>query len=214
MSDKANIKSTILSRIESSEDHSVFFIGDFLEIAPMETVRKVLLQARMLGLLSHVAQGIYVKPMHSRFGEVPIPLESIAKAIAERDHVQIMPTGTTAANILGLSTQIPMTLSYQTTGSSRTVKVGKRAIKFQHAAPRNFAYKGKTIPLAVQAIREIGEKNMGDGERSKLHVYMSKAGDKDTYKGDVLLAPAWIQSILKPIIKKIEEEGNETLASI
>lgn len=214
MAGGANIKSLILSRIADSEEHSVFFISDFAELAPVETVRKVLRQACELGLASHLSQGIYVKPMHSRFGEVPPPLEVVAKAIAQRDHAQIMPTGATAANMIGLSTQVPMTLCYQTTGSSRTVKVGRRTIKFQHAVPRNFAYRGTTIPLAVQAVREIGQDNLGDEGLSKLYDYMSKSPDKDTFKTDVLLAPVWIQNILKPIIKHLEESENEALAAI
>lgn len=207
-----NIKSAILNRIEQSPEHSVFFINDFLELAPMETVRKVLMQARLLGLVSHVAHGIYVKPMKSRFGEVPPPLEIIAKEIAKRDHVQIMPTGNTAANILGLSTQVPMIVSYLTTGSSRTVKIGKGAIKFRHAAPRNFAYKGMTVPLIVQALKEIKRENVGNGELSAIFHYLSKAQDEETFTNDILLAPQWIQNIVKPMIKKLKE--NDTLAAV
>ena len=114
-----NIKTTILNRIKRSPEHSVFFLTDFARITSLETVRKVLSQACDAGLLTHIAHGIYVKPMMSRFGEVPIPLEKIAEEIAARDHVQIMPTGSTAANMLGLSTQVTMTVSYITTGVKR-----------------------------------------------------------------------------------------------
>lgn len=76
-----SIKSAILRRIEESPEHSIFFINDFVELGSMETVRKVLQQARLLGLVSHVAHGIYVKPMQSRFGEVPPPLEKSPKRL-------------------------------------------------------------------------------------------------------------------------------------
>ena len=64
-----------------------------------------------------------------------------------------MPTGSTAANILGLfdTNTDGGVLPYNR--SSRTIKIGKRAIKFRHAAPRNFAYEGTTIPLVVQALK-------------------------------------------------------------
>ena len=84
-----------------------------------------------------------------------MPLEEIAEEIAVRDHVQIMPTGSTSANILGLSTQVTMTASYLTTGASRDIKIGNRLIRFRRAAPRNFAYKGKTVALIVQAFKEL-----------------------------------------------------------
>lgn len=196
------IKSTIFKRLKESPDNTVFFLNDFSELGSTETVRKVMLQARLQGLISHLCHGIYLKPMRSRFGEIPPPLENIAEAIAERDHVKIMPTGSTAANILGLSTQVPMIVSYLTTGSSRSIPIGKRVIQFKHAAPRNFAYKGKTIPLIVQALKELGKANVNEHILSALSSYMEKAPDRDTYTSDILLAPAWIQAIVKPLIKK------------
>ena len=192
-----NIKTTILNRIERSPEHSIFFLNDFARITSLETVRKVLSQACDTGLLTHVAHGIYVKPMMSRFGEVPIPLEKIAEEIAARDHVQIMPTGSTAANMLGLSTQVTMTVSYITTGASREIKIGNRSIRFRRAAPRNFAYKGRTIPLIVQAFKELGKDNIRENELSAISRYMSMANDKETFTEDILLAPMWIQNLIK-----------------
>lgn len=205
-----SIKAKIFKRLEESTEHSVFFLNDFAELGSVETIRKVLQQACMAGVISHLSHGIYIKPMKSRFGEVPPSLDTIAQEIAERDHVKIMPTGNTAANIIGLSTQIPMSASYLTTGSSRTINIGNRRVKFRHAAPRNFAYKGSTIPLIVQALKDLGENNVNESTLSSLLRYMSKAKDSDTFSNDILLAPAWIQSAIRPIIKK----HNETLATV
>lgn len=196
------IKATIFKRLEESPGNTVFFLNDFSELGSLETVRKVMFQARLQGLITHLCHGIYLKPMRSRFGEVPPSLEKIAEAIAERDHVEIMPTGSTAANILGLSTQVPMIVSYLTTGSSRRIPIGKRVILFRHAAPRNFAYRGKTIPLIVQALKELGKANVNEHALSALSSYMGKAQDSDTFESDILLAPAWIQAIVKPLIKR------------
>lgn len=205
-----SIKAKIFKRLEESPEHSVFFLNDFVELGSVETVRKVLLQACMMGVISHLSHGIYIKPLKSRFGEVPPSLDAIAKEIAERDHVKIMPAGNTAANIIGLSTQIPMSASYLTTGSSRTINIGNRRIKFRHAAPRDFAYKGMIIPLIVQALKDLGEGNVDENTSSSILRYMSNAKDWDTFSEDLLLAPAWIQSVIKPIIKK----RNETLATV
>lgn len=204
LSSKAEtIKSTLFARLEESPGNTIFFLNDFSELGSTETIRKVLLQARLQGLIAHLSHGIYIKPMQSRFGEVPPPLEKIAEAIAERDHVEIMPTGSTAANILGLSTQVPMAVSYLTTGSSRSIPIGKRVIRFKHAAPRNFAYRGKTIPLIVQALRDLGKPNINEQTLSILSSYIEKATDRNTFEADILLAPAWIQTKIKPLIKKI-----------
>lgn len=199
------IKETILRRIEEAAYHSVFFIGDFTEFGSAETVRKALKEASEKGLVEHIAHGIYAKPMTSRFGKVPVPLEIVAIEIAARDNVQILPTGLTAANILGISTQIPLSVSFITTGSSRIINVGNRKIGFRHAAPRNFNYQGSTIPLIVQAFRELTEQNIGEQEISAVAKYLGKAPDKELLSKDLSNAPMWIQRIIKPLITKLEE---------
>lgn len=199
---KGDIKANILKRIEESPENSVFFLSDFSSEGAIESVRKIFLYARMTGLLTHLTHGIYIKPKKSRFGIVPPPLELIAHEIAERDHVKIIPSGYTAVNLLGLSTQVPMTLSYLTTGSTREVVIGTRSIKFKHAAPKNFSANGMTVPLVIQALKELGKENIGPNEITALKAYISQAPDKDKIPTDLLLAPQWIQKIVKPLIIK------------
>ena len=196
------IKSEVLKLIDESPDNAIFFLGDFAELGSVETIRKIFVQARLQGLVKQLAHGIYIKPMLSKFGEVPPSLDEIAKAIATRDCVEIMPTGSTATNLLGLSTQVPMVVSYLTTGSSRNIQIGNRVIKFKHAAPKNFAFKGKTMPLIVQALREFGKENIDNNILSALSLYLEKAPDKKHFESDILLAGAWIQSIVKSLLKK------------
>ena len=199
---EGTIKAAVLKQIEESPDNAIFFLGDFAELGSVETIRKIFVQARLQGIVKQLAHGIYIKPMLSKFGEVPPSLDDIAKAIAIRDSVEIMPTGSTATNLLGLSTQVPMSVSYLTTGSSRNIRIGNRVIKFKHAAPKNFAFKGKTMPLIVQALREFGKENIDNTILSALSLYLEKAPDKKHFESDILLAPAWIQSIVKSLLKK------------
>ena len=195
------IKDRIFEQIQASPAHSVFFIKDFSALGSTITIRKALQEATERGMLEHIAHGIYVKPMQSRFGIVPVPLEVVASEIAKRDNVQIMPTGETAANIIGISTQIPMVVSFLTTGSSRSIQVGNRSIQFRHAAPRNFAYAGTTVPLIVQAFKSIGKDNVTSSDLSAAKSYMLKSPDKPVLEEDLLIAPEWIRSVLKTQLK-------------
>lgn len=204
-------KAIIYRRFKESPGNTLFCYNDFSEYGSTETIRKIFYQACLEGLIKQHCHGIYVKPMQSRFGEVPPSLESIAFAIAERDCARIMPTGGMAANILGISTQVQMQVAFLTTGTSRKVPVGKSFIHFRHAAPKNFAYKGKTMPLIVQAFREIGKQNVNDDVISAVSSYIQRAKDRDVLIEDIQLAPVWIQTILKPIIKLY---SNETLATV
>lgn len=205
---RGHIKKCIMSIIENCEPHSIFFISDFVDIGSPETIRKIFFQATEDGTLERVGQGIYVKPKESRFGRVPVSVEKIAQKIADRDKCQILPTGSTAANMIGLSTQVPMNQSYITTGSTRTIVFGKRKLNFRHASPKNFASKGKVIPILIQGMREVGENNMTDMQYTAIKNFIEKTPDKYLNE-DLLLAPTWIQKIIKRLI---QPKGNETLA--
>ncbi len=193
------IKNSIMKKIEEVVPHSIFFISDFINIASPETIRKVFFQAVKEGILERVGQGIYVKPKGSRFGNVPVSLEKIAQEIAVRDRCEILPSGSTAANIVGLSTQVPMNLSYITTGSTRTIAIGKRKLNFRHASPKNFACKGTVVPMLIQALKEVGEYNLTDSQYAAIRNFIEKTPDRYLNE-DLLLAPMWIQRIVKNLI--------------
>ncbi|MBD5230064.1 MAG: hypothetical protein HDS69_08545 [Bacteroidales bacterium] len=198
--ERGNIKYTVMRNIDESQPHSIFFISDYAYLGSPETIRKILHEATINGVLEKAGHGIYIKPKVSRFGNVPVPLEKIAKEIADRDKCEILPSGSTAANLTGLSTQVPMNLSYITTGSTRTINIGTRKIFFRHASPKNFAAKGRVVPLLIQGLREIGEENISRAEQDALRQFIDK--HQDPYlQEDLQLAPAWIQRLIKKLIQ-------------
>lgn len=197
---RGNIKDSVMRSIDESQPHSIFFISDYADLGAAETVRKILYEATITGVLEKAGHGIYIKPKVSRFGKVPVPLEKIAGEIADRDKCEILPTGATAANLIGLSTQVPMHLSYITTGSTRTIKIGERKISFRHASPKNFASKGRVMPLLIQGMREIGEENISGSNFEALRRFIDK--QQDPYlQEDLRLAPVWIQKIIKKLMQ-------------
>ena len=199
--ERGNIKHYVMKSIDESQPHSIFFISDYADLGAAETIRKILHEATITGVLEKAGHGIYIKPKISRFGKVPVPLEKIAREIADRDKCEIRPTGSTAANLIGLSTQVPMNLSYITTGSTRTIKIGDRKISFRHASPKKFAAKGSVIPLLIQGIKEVGAKNISGVEYEAIKLFIDK--QQDPYlQEDLPLAPAWIQRIIKKLMQE------------
>lgn len=199
--ERGNIKHNVMRSIDESQPHSIFFISDYADLGAAETIRKILYEATITGVLEKAGHGIYIKPKISRFGKVPVPLEKIAREIADRDKCEILPTGSTAANLIGLSTQVPMNLSYITTGSTRTIKIGDRKISFRHASPKNFAAKGRVIPLLIQGIKEVGAKNISGVEYEAIRLFIDK--QQDPYlQEDLPLAPVWIQRIIKKLMQE------------
>lgn len=144
-----------------------------------------------------VAQGIYVRPKESELiGKLIPTAEEVAEAIAKRDSIRTVPTGSYALNALGLSTQVPMNIVLLTDGSAREIKVGKRIIKFKKTTPKNLLAKGKISRLVIQALKEIGNGKVTEEEEQKILALLKKEDEKDL-KHDIALAPVWMQKIMK-----------------
>ena len=160
---KENI--TLKSKIELLPDDSVLFRSDYPEYHA-EFVGSTLAELTDSGLLSKVAQGIYVKPRKSKFGLVLPSIDKIVQAIAARDNAEVLPSGMTALNVLGFSTQVPMNYLYLTSGSERTIKLTNRQVILKRGVPKNFSYKTRLIALLAQALRTLKQENIGNSKKS------------------------------------------------
>lgn len=191
---------TLREQILSSEDDAIFFRNDFPQYHP-ESVGRILTDLTEERELIRIASGIYIKPRMSRFGPVMPSIEHIVKAISIRDKAQILPSGDTALNALGLSTQVPMSYSFLTTGSARKLSIGKRQVTLKRGVPRNFAYKTQLIGLIVQALRCLGEPNVTSKELEQIQRLITKESDQEALIRDVHMMPVWMKRIIKPMIK-------------
>lgn len=120
----------------------------------------------------------------------------MVREIAKRDKAAVIATGDTAANQLGLSTQVPMNSTFLTTGSSRKLTLGKRTVTLKHGAPKNFAFKGKLIQDIVQALRSIGEQNLTPENERQIAKLLAESPEKETIEHDLRLAPVWMRNII------------------
>jgi len=182
----------ILTRSKYGE---VFFVSSFPKYDE-EYVTKLLAQYERERLITRVAKGIYVKAKNTRFGVLYPTAYEMAVSIAKRDKAKIIPSGETAENRLGFSTQVPMNTIFLTTGSSRKINIGNRTITMKHGAPKNFAYKGKLMPELVQALRSIGERNITADDEAIIRRLLAATPRKRTIEHDLGLAPAWIRKII------------------
>ena len=190
---------TLRKRIEALPEDSVLFRSDFPEYHS-EFVGETLAELTQEGLLVKLAQGIYAKPRWSRFGVVLPSVDKIVQAIAARDNAEVLPSGMTALNVLGLSTQVPMKYSYLTTGSERTIKLKNQDIRLKRGVPKNFCYKTKLIALLVQALKALKQQNVGQEEIQVIRSLISKEPDRIALAKDVDMMPNWMKRIVKPML--------------
>ncbi len=185
---------TIEKEVEKGE---VFFISDFVELGNYEAVRKALQRLVKDGKIGRIAKGIYFLPkVHERLGLIYPHAEQIAKAIAKRDKARIIATGSTALNMLGLSTQIPMKVVFLTDGSARNIKIGNQTIQFKRTNPKNLSIEHRLSNLIIQALKEIGEKNISTDQINKIHNIIEESGERELVYENLKNAPVWVQKAI------------------
>lgn len=202
---EGSISNTIRERIKHIMPGELFTIKDFEDMNNDNLVTRMLSRLQKEGKIVRVATGIYMNPKKTQFGIMYPTLDQIARKIAERDKAQIMPTGDTALNVLGFSTQVPMNAIYITNGAKRNVKVGDRNIIFKNVVQKNFQFKGILLPLIIIALKELGENRVTDEIRKKIIslISESKTDERNTMTHDLYLSPVWIKELLLPIINTI-----------
>lgn len=192
-----SIEGSILKRIKALPKGELLLPADFIDLGSSEAVRLSLFRLEKQGVISRVAQGIYVRPKESSYlGKLVPSAEEVAEAIAKRDRIRTVPTGSYALNALGMSTQVPMNIVLLTDGSPREIRVGKRKIKFKKTTPKNLLSKGEISRLVIQALKEIGNGKVTEAEKNKIINLLKRENEKDL-KHDMALAPVWIQKIMK-----------------
>jgi len=185
---------TIETKVNKGE---IFFIADFTELGNYEAVRKSLQRLTKEDSIKRIAKGIYLLPkIHERLGVIYPHAEQIAKAIAKRDKARIIATGSTALNLLGLSTQIPMKVVFLTDGSARNIKVGNQTIQFKKTNPKNLSIEHRLTNLIIQALKAIGEKNVQQEQIDKIQTIIDQSGEQEFIYQNLKNAPVWIQKTI------------------
>src|SRR5438477_11279178 len=198
-----SIDSQVLTAIRSRGRGSVFVPADFLEIGNREAVDVTLHRLAKKGTIRRLARGVYDFPKeHPVLGLLSPSADAVARALAGRDRTRLQPAGAYAANILGLSEQVPAKAIFLTDGPSRTVKIGPTTIQLRRRTPRNMEAAGRLSGLLVQALRELGEEHITPERREHLKRTLPADKRRELVK-DLRLAPAWMH----PIFRELAEEG-------
>lgn len=194
-----SIENKVLSRIYGRKRGWVFTPGHFSDLASSESVRKALQSLVGRKVIRRLARGLYDYPrQHPKLGDLTPTPEQIAKALAGKEHAKLQPTGAYAANLLGLSLQVPAKVEFLTDGRSRTVTVGNQTITLKKTTPKSMAAAGRITGLVIQALRFLGQDAVSTNVIMKLKKRLTPE-DRRTLMRDIKLAPAWVADILREL---------------
>lgn len=193
----------ILKRIERLGHGRAFSAKDFLDIASRTSIDVMLAELAGDGKIRRIRRGLYDMPkVNSTLGGKLSPdIDEAAHAIARRQRWNIVPEGAWAANLLGLSTQVPAKIIYLSDGPTKDVEIGRRRIRFKHARPKAMAGLEGKLALVVQALRHLGKENVGTREIGTIRAKLSQK-EKDRLLKDTRFSVDWIYDVAKQIAEK------------
>jgi hypothetical protein len=191
------IDSKVIGRIFGHGRGWVFTPKHFRDLGGTAAIDSSLRRLKAAGTIRQIARGLYDYPATDPvLGSVAASADAIARALVARDAIRIQPSGDYAANVLGLSDQVPSRIVFLTDGPARRVKIGKREIILQHTTPRNMATAGRISGTLIQALRHLGKGRVDAGVLAILERRISDA-DRPIIRKDLVHAPAWIADILR-----------------
>jgi hypothetical protein len=194
-----SIEFRILARIRGHGKGAILVPGDFLDLGSREAVDLTLHRLTKQGTIRRLARGVYDFPRsHPVLGILSPSADAIAHALAGRDRTRLQPAGAYAANLLGLSEQVPAKAVFLTDGPSRTVKIGATTIRLRRTTPKNMAAAGRLSGLVFQAFRELGEEHVTPARIARLKHTLPADKRRELLK-DIKLAPAWMHRILREL---------------
>jgi hypothetical protein len=197
------MRDQIVARIERFGEGKAFSAKDFLDIATRTTIDVTLANLTKNGKIRRIRRGLYDMPRINEAlgGKLSPDIDEAARAIARRQRWKIVPDGAWAANLLGLSTQVPSKIIYLTDGPSNEVPIGRRTIHFRHARPKAMAGLEGKFALVVQALRYLGKDGVGSREIETLRGALSLAEKRKLVK-DARFGVDWIYEVAKRIAEK------------
>jgi hypothetical protein len=183
-----------LSRIQKTGGGWAFSPRDFLDMGGRPTVDSG---------LHRLEKRIYDYPRFSKFLDQSLSpdIDQVARALARKFRWRIQPSGATALNFLGLSTQVPARAVYLSDGPHRTYQIGNTALAFEHTALKESGLELKESGLIVQALKSLGQEQITPEIISKIRAWLPESL-RVKVLADTKTATGWVYTAIQQIAQE------------
>lgn len=164
--------------------------GSLLHLGKRAAVDQSLSRLSRNGRLMRVCQGVYVRPIETRFGVRPPALNCLIGSLASLWGETIVRSGGFAANMFGLTTQIPVTPVYLTSGTHRCLHLGALTVQLRHAPRWQLMGGERPAGRAIRACAWLGPQ--GVKERLQMVVAHLSSEDVKELAAARAIMPTWI----------------------
>ena len=161
-----------------------------LHLGGRAAVDQALSRLARSGRLMRICQGVYMRPLETRFG---LRAPRVGKALAALSTLwgeTIVPCGGAAANRLGLTTQTPVRAVYLTSGPNRKLHFGPSVVELRHAPRWQLAAPHRKAGDVIRALAWLGPEEIEDGLEAVLPTLSAEELDELAVARAVM--PIWM----------------------
>ncbi|MCY3791791.1 MAG: DUF6088 family protein [Gemmatimonadetes bacterium] len=158
----------ILQHARSLAEASPICAGALLHLGNRAAVDQALSRLARSGGLLRVCQGVYMRPVETRFGPCAPSVSKAVDALAGLWGETIVPSGGAAAHVLGLTTQMPVRPVYLTSGPSRRLQFGSLTVELRHAPRWQLVAPNRRAGEVIRAMAWLGPEELLKGLETVL----------------------------------------------
>ena len=186
----SSISEQIIEYAETLPEGSPLCPKDFMHLGDRQAVYQAFSRLTRRDRLRRIFQGVYMRTVETRFGRRGPSVDKAIPELSELWGEVIVPSGGAAANLLGLTDQVPMRRIYLTSGPDRRLVFGARKVDLRHAPNWQLVAPYRPSGALVRALTFLSREEVEDA----LGLVAPKLSDVDIAE---LLAvreilPAWI----------------------
>ena len=180
----------IMEHAEALPEAAPLCPAALLHLGNRAAVDQALSRLARSGRLLRVCQGVYMRPVETRFGA---RAPRVAKAIAALSQMwgeTIVPCGGAAANCLRLTAQNPVRAVYLTSGPKRRLHFGSSIVELRHAPRWQLTAPHRKAGDVIRALAWLGPEEVEDGLEAVLQTLSEE--DREELAAARATMPIWM----------------------
>ena len=195
----------IMSYATESPEGTLLCPSALLHLGSRAAVDQALSRLARKDELLRVCQGVYVRPIQTRFGPRPPAVGKVLASLSALWGETIVSWGGTAANAFGLTTQVPVQSVYLTSGPNRKLKLGGVAMELRHAPRWQLVAPHRPAGDAVRALAWLGPEEVEENLETLEHKLSPE--DIEDLAATRAVMPAWLA---EPVSAMVADSMNQT----
>lgn len=201
----SHLTESILSTAQAQPEGSLLSPRNFLHLGSRTAIHKALSKLAQEGQLLRVSRGVYVAPVLGRFGPRPPSTQALLQALKIAYGETVVASGAAEANVLGLTTQVPVREVFLTSGASRTMQLGNRFVELRHGDCWQLLLGKRPAGSVIRALSWLGPESAPEALK-RLRPRLPES-EWEALCGARAMLPSWMAKLISEAIAK-EKSGS------